>query len=87
MWKTNSTMQSLTSAIYKIDIDIMKGSSFYKTLHYDYNPLFKFDNTELERCMEWVTDQCPSLKHRDNTTLFLKFPNGEEVKCMLYNKE
>ena len=69
----------------KIAIDVMKGDQFYKTLLYDYNPLFRFDNTEMERCLRWVTDELPSIKSRTDVTLFLKFPDGHEEQLIILN--
>ena len=66
-----------------ITIDVMKGSSFYKTLSYAYNPLFKFDNAWFGKCIEFVQEELPSIKDREDITLFLRFPTGEEYKCML----
>ena len=66
----------------KIAIDVMvnNGRTFYHTLHYPYCPLFKFD---LDAMTVWLFQKLPSLKHRTDTTLFLKFPDGQEVQCQL----
>lgn len=69
----------------KIAIDVMKGDSFYKTLLYDFNPLFRFDNTEMERCLRYVTGELPSIKSRTDVTLFLKFPDGNEEQLVILN--
>ena len=66
-----------------ITIDVMKGPSFYKTLSYAYNPLFKFDNKEFGKCIQWVQEELPSIKDKEDVTLFLRFPLGEEYKCKL----
>lgn len=69
----------------KISIDVMKGDSFYKTLMYDYNPLFRFDNKELERCIRFVTDRLPSLRTAKDATLFLRFPDSREEQMIILN--
>ena len=70
----------------KIEIDVMKGEQFYKTLLYDYNPLFRFDNTEMKRCLRLVTDKLPSIKNRMDVTLFLKFTDGHEEQMYIINE-
>ena len=67
----------------KITIDVMKGEKFYKTLLYDYNPLFRFDDTEMQRCLRWVTDELPSLKTAKAATLYFRFPDGREEQVSI----
>lgn len=53
----------------KIDVMIMGGGArFYKTLVYQYNPLFKIDPVQV---LAWVVEQLPSLKNRKDIELFL----------------
>ena len=67
----------------KISIDVMKGDSYYKTLMYDYNPPFRFDNRELERCLRFVNDRFPSLRTAKDATLFLRFPDSREEQMII----
>lgn len=53
----------------KIDVMLNGGGKFYKTLLYQYNPLFKFD---FEEMYKWVFEQLPSLKQRKNVELVLE---------------
>lgn len=50
----------------KIDVMIMGGARFYKTLVYQYNPLFKIDPVQV---VEWVYDKLPSLERREDVKL------------------
>lgn len=45
---------------------IMGGARFYKTLVYQYNPLFKIDPVQV---VEWVYDKLPSLERREDVKL------------------
>lgn len=76
-------IHEVTQIIMAITIDVMKGQSFCKTLSYAYNPLFKFDNIEFGKCIQWVQEELPFIKDREDITLFLRFPSGEEYKCKI----
>lgn len=54
--------------VMMIDVMINGGGKFYKTLRYMYNPLFKFD---YEAMLDWVLDQLPSLRSRNDYQLVL----------------
>ena len=44
------------------------GGKFYKTLRYSYNPLFRFDYDSM---LDWVLEQLPSLKSRNDYELII----------------
>lgn len=50
----------------KIDVMIMGGARFYKTLFYTYNPLFKI---KIEDIAAFAMDKLPSLKNRNDVEL------------------
>lgn len=52
----------------KIDVMVMGGGRFYKTLVYTYNPLFKI---RLDEVFRFVFDRLPSLKDRTDVELVL----------------
>ena len=52
----------------KIDVMVMGGGRFYKTLVYTYNPLFKIRSDEVFR---FVFDRLPSLRNRTDVELVL----------------
>jgi len=54
----------------KIKIDVMtnKGTRFYRTLRYEYNPLFKIKYEEL---LKWVQKKCPLLKYEKGIQLII----------------
>lgn len=50
----------------KIDVMIMGGARFYKTLVYTYNPLFKI---KIEDIVAYAMDRLPSLRNRDDVKI------------------
>ena len=43
----------------KIDIDIMNGDRFVKTLHYNYSPIFNLDLDEVEK---FIREKVPTIR-------------------------
>ena len=43
----------------KIDIDIMNGYRFIKTLHYNYSPIFNLDLDEVEK---FIREKVPTIR-------------------------
>ena len=52
--------------IIKIDVMLQNGKKFYRTLKYQYNPLF---HVNLETVIDWVYDKLPSLESRNDRKL------------------
>ena len=54
----------------KLDIDIMTegGRRFYRTVRYEYNPLFKIDLEDIKR---FVHSRCPTLKYEKDVVLMI----------------
>ena len=50
----------------KIDVMLKKGTRFYKTLVYTYNPLFK---VTFEDIAKFAVNELPSLKNRKDVEL------------------
>ena len=50
----------------KIDVMLMGGARFYKTLVYTYNPLFK---VTFEDIAKFAVNELPSLKNRKDVEL------------------
>ena len=50
----------------KIDVMLMGGARFYKTLVYTYNPLFKIT---IEDIAQFAVNELPSLKNRKDVEL------------------
>lgn len=54
----------------KVNIDVMThgGERFYRTVRYDYNPLFRMDMKEVE---DYVYRKCPTLKGEKGVVLVI----------------
>ncbi len=54
----------------KVNIDVMvnKGQRFYRTLRYEYNPLFKVNKEDL---VKWVLQKCPLLKYEKGVEIIV----------------
>lgn len=52
----------------KIDVMVMGGGRFYKTLVYTYNPLFK---VRIDEVCNFVFNRLPSLRNRTDIELVL----------------
>ena len=54
----------------KVNIDVMtnNGDRFYRTVRYDYNPLFRMDMKEVE---DYVYRKCPTLKGEKGVVLVI----------------
>ena len=50
----------------KIDVMLMGGARFYKTLVYTYNPMFKIT---IEDIAQFAVNELPSLKNRKDVEL------------------
>lgn len=55
----------------KIDVMLNGGGRFYKTLRYQYCPLFRFD---YDAMLDWVLEQLPSLRNKNDYILVFDKP-------------
>lgn len=53
----------------KIDVMVMYGERFYKTLTYQYSGLFKLNLGDL---VSFVYEKCPSLKNRKDVKMIFE---------------
>ena len=50
-----------------VDVMINHGTRFYRTIPYEYNPIFGFD---FKACQEYVFKKCPTLKYEKGVELW-----------------